>query len=343
MATARKLPSGKYRCMVYTGKDATGKRQYRSFTAPTKKEAEFLATDFIMHKKEHSLYECTIDEAINMYIESKINVLSPASIRGYKQMRSYFTPIANVRLSDIEQKTITNWVNQLAQKHAPKTVCNAHGLLTAVLNEYAPEIRLRTKLPQKKALTYDLPSDEDIRKIIAYLSEHDNDLLIAVYLAAFGTLRRSEICALHSSDVFDSSVHVCKAMVLDPDKNWVIKTPKTASSDRYVQLPDFVIASLPKTGPIVNLTPSVVTLRFRKALERAGIKHFRFHDLRHYAASVMHALGVPDQYIMKQGGWATDNVLKTIYRGTLEDYQKQFTQKINAHFETMQHEMQHEK
>ena len=39
MATARKLPSGNYRCRVYLGK-VNGKDAYKSFTAPTKKEAE---------------------------------------------------------------------------------------------------------------------------------------------------------------------------------------------------------------------------------------------------------------------------------------------------------------
>ena len=39
MATAKKLPSGAYRCLIYIG-DENGKRKYKSFTAKTKKEAE---------------------------------------------------------------------------------------------------------------------------------------------------------------------------------------------------------------------------------------------------------------------------------------------------------------
>ena len=70
---------------------------------------------------------------------------------------------------------------------------------------------------------------------------------------------------------------------------------------------------------------------------------FRFHDLRHYSASIMHAIGIPDQYIMARGGWKTDTVLKAVYRNVINDEQKKFTDKINSHFTTMQHEMQHEK
>lgn len=39
MATAKKLPSGSWRCLVYTGTDINGRRKYKSFTAGTKREA----------------------------------------------------------------------------------------------------------------------------------------------------------------------------------------------------------------------------------------------------------------------------------------------------------------
>jgi predicted DNA-binding transcriptional regulator YafY len=41
MATAKRLPSGSWRCFAYVGKSVT-KSGYKSFTAPTKKEAERL-------------------------------------------------------------------------------------------------------------------------------------------------------------------------------------------------------------------------------------------------------------------------------------------------------------
>lgn len=46
MATAKQLPSGSWRCQVYAGTAPDGKRQYRSFTAYTKKEAEYAALEW---------------------------------------------------------------------------------------------------------------------------------------------------------------------------------------------------------------------------------------------------------------------------------------------------------
>ena len=56
----------------------------------------------------------------------------------------------------------------------------------------------------------------------------------------------------------------------------------------------------------------------------------------------MHAIGVPDAYIMERGGWGSDAVLKNVYRHTIDDKRSQMTNKTNSYFESMQHEMQHD-
>ena len=65
MANAKQLPSGSWRVQVYAGKDAQGKKQYRSFTRLTKKEAEYEALQWQLHYKEVSrdTTAMTLDEA----------------------------------------------------------------------------------------------------------------------------------------------------------------------------------------------------------------------------------------------------------------------------------------
>lgn len=66
MAKAKQLPSGSWRVQVYAGKNAAGKPQYRSFTALTRKEAEYNALQFQLHHKEVSRdsSSMTLDEAV---------------------------------------------------------------------------------------------------------------------------------------------------------------------------------------------------------------------------------------------------------------------------------------
>lgn len=48
--SAKRLPSGKWRCQV-SGEKVDGKYTRKSFTADTKKEAEFLASQYALEKK----------------------------------------------------------------------------------------------------------------------------------------------------------------------------------------------------------------------------------------------------------------------------------------------------
>ena len=79
-------------------------------------------------------------------------------------------------------------------------------------------------------------------------------------------------------------------------------------------------------------TPDAISQRLDHALQRAGLPHFRMHDLRHYSASILHAIGIPDQYIMARGGWKTDHVMKQVYRDTISDEAKKMNDKINDYF-----------
>ena len=49
----------------------------------------------------------------------------------------------------------------------------------------------------------------------------------------------------------------------------------------------------------------------------------------------MHAIGVPDQYIMQRGGWTSDNVMKAVYRNVIDLEKEKQTKKINDHFRSL--------
>ena len=80
----------------------------------------------------------------------------------------------------------------------------------------------------------------------------------------------------------DNIITVNKSMVEGPDCVWSIKQPKTYGSYRTLELPDFVIAKLrEKKGKIFESTSDQISNSFKKAILKAKLPHFRFHDLRH--------------------------------------------------------------
>lgn len=162
MATAKKTPSGKWRCLAYIGKDENGKRQYKSFTAASKKEAEFQATLFLTNKRyeENSM---TISKAVAEYIASKENVLSPSTIEGYRNVeRNRLSEIADIEIADFDTITAQKYINQMARKLSAKSVANAWGLVAAAIKQQAPEKVLTVTLPSKKKRVRELPTAAEV-------------------------------------------------------------------------------------------------------------------------------------------------------------------------------------
>ena len=63
-------------------------------------------------------------------------------------------------------------------------------------------------------------------------------------------------------------------------------------------------------------------------------------DLRHYYASLMLSLGIPDKYAMTRMGHATPNMLRNVYQHLRDEKDREATAAINSHFDTMQRNMQ---
>ena len=348
------LPSGNIRRLVFAGyeylEDENGnpildekgkqkkKRIYKSVTA----SSSALADDMVIEAKgsKNKLKpnsDKLFRDARKQYIENMRAILSPSTIRGYSQMNTYFKEIDNIKIKDLDDDTIQRWINKFSMKHAPKTTRNAYGFVNRVLSDYG--VKPSVKLPSKEVTDLYVPSDEDIQAVVKYFqSKNDTDMIIAICLGSFATLRRSEICGLSAADVDGNLIHVHNSIVVNDKKENVLKTKvKNRSSDRYIEIPQFVSDMLPKEGMLVNISPDNITNRFGRGLKKCNVTHFRFHDLRHYSASIMHAIGVPDVYIMERGGWSSDETLKRVYRGTIESYKQKFVEQTNKHFESMQH------
>lgn len=337
MATARKLPSGSWRVRVFSHTDSSGKKIYRSFTAPTKDQAELMASQYSVNEKKIR-NDLTMGEAMDLYIKHRTGVLSPNTIKDYNCTRSqHVQSLMSIPLYRITSEDIQKAINLEAVSCSPKTVRNINGLITATLRTFRPGFTPAISLPQKEHVDYNIPVDDEIQRLIDDVRGKEMEL--PIMLAAFGPMRRGEICALRAENIDGNIVHVCENMVQDGPGKWIVRHPKSYAGDRYIDFPDFVAELWKgKHGRIVEMTPTAITRRFQRITHRLSLQ-FRFHDLRHYSASIQHAMGVPDAYIMQRGGWSSDGVLKQIYRHALDDKTREMSQKVNGYFESMTRNM----
>lgn len=160
----------------------------------------------------------------------------------------------------------------------PKTIRNYYVFVSAVLVNAGINVR-PPRLPQKERPEIYIPDEATVRKLLQIVE--GTELEIPVMLAAFGPLRRGEICALSMDDIKDGVCHVHHDLAQNADGEWVMKAPKTYSSDRYIELPDFVADAIKRNGSITDLTPDQISWKFADVLEQNGLPHFRFHSLKH--------------------------------------------------------------
>lgn len=304
-----KLPSGSYRVQ----KMIDGKRYSLTFDhRPTQKDIAAA-----IQKKANAVNgKMTFQDAALSYIDARTNTISPSTLREYKgTLKRLSNSFLYQTIDDITQNDVQKEINQLSKDRAAKTVRNYHGFIASVLAEFRPELLIRTKLPQKEKKEVYIPSSEEIKKLLEYAKGTQYET--ALYLGC-ASMRRSEICALTKDDIEGNIIHITKAMVMDENKNWVVKLPKTVESTRNIVVPNEVIEVINRVG-LYEGHPNSITDWMDATEKKLNMKHFSFHKLRHYFASQAHESGASDADIMKAGGWKTDYVMKAVYRHSLAD------------------------
>ena len=341
MAKAKKLPSGNWRVKAYIGVGEDGKKKYKSFTAPTKKEAEYMASEYLMDSKYKSTADKILfkDAMLNM-IELKKPVISPSTYRQYMQYynHSYFDSIKNTPVTALTdkqvQKLINSWVDE---ELSPKTIQNLHSIFLSTIKTVDKRIVFDTKLPQKYKSDIYIPTDEEVSQLVK--ASINTPLELPILLAAFMGLRRSEIIALKwdNIDFQNKKMTIDEATVLNIDNEPTTKKPKSVSGQRTIDIPASVLDALNRHRTddniqVVPLTGAAIYKRFKRLQKQLGMNDFRFHDLRHYNASVMLALGIPDKYAMERIGHASNAILRNVYQHTMKKKQSEFSTQLDEFF-----------
>ena len=287
----------------------------------------------------------TLSAAFDQYIARRNNILSPATLRAYKNIReNYFDDLMSKPVDSITKDVIQQKINDLSVDKAHKTIKNAVALLLAVTADYTAVDMKRLTFPQREVKEHAFLEAPDIARLIDII--RNDPVEVPVLLALWLGLRRSEICALEWSD-FDfenKTVSITKAKVPNSENKFIVKNrTKTSKSKRVLNVPDYVISRMEalqpdpslRTGFITTMYPNDIYNHFKVVCDNNGIPFVGIHGLRHTNASVMLSIGVTAKMAMARGGWSSNKTMQDIYQHLFAEDKAAADTAINEYFEKL--------
>ena len=265
------------------------------------------------------------------------------------RITKYFTENP-IRLIDIEPINIQNYYNVLfSEGLSGNTVIHHHALIRKSL-DYAYKMNLipsnpadKIQRPKKEQYIGGFYNENELNEL--FEKSKDDPMELMILMTAFYGLRRSEVLGL-KWDAFDfenntiTIKHTVVIAKLD-GKRQIFAKDRTKNKSSYRTLPlvkeiseklletkkkqqafkeafektyinefkDYVFVN--PQGKLIR--PDYVSEHFKILLHNKGLKHIRFHDLRHSCASLLLAKGIPMKAIQEWLGHSNFSTTANIY------------------------------
>jgi integrase len=286
----------------------------------------------------------------------------PRTYVSYEQtVRLHLKPtLGRIVLSRLRPQQVQALLNaKLASGLSPRSVGIVHAVLRTALNQgvqWDMVPRNVAALVQPPRVTRAEISPLTPEQARDFLDAVRGDRLEALYSVGLALgLRQGEILGLRWADVDleGGTIRVTQALQRVNGRLDFVE-PKSLSSRRTIPMPATVARALRAHRPWqleerlaagarwresdLVFTTSLgtpldsrnITRRFQVALERAGLPRLRFHDLRHTAASLMLAQGVPARVVMETLGHSQISLTMNTYSHVVPALQREAADRMEA-------------
>ena len=210
----------------------------------------------------------------------------------------------------------------------------------------------RTMLPRLTKKQVIAPSVEQVHRMLDPTAHSDPEFLLACRLAAATGARRGEICGLRWVDVRDDrQLHIVRSVWDAGGGKLIVKEPKGGLGrqltldwgtwamlgeirrDPTLSPRDYIISGGPEP-----YSPNQLTLKWMRLCERLGMTGFRFHDLRHFHATILLSSGeVSIATVSKRLGHANVSTTLNIYAHAIPE-REPITAKVLGEIFHFEHE-----
>ena len=326
--------------------DSNGKRVFKTVEG-NEKDALAARNDVTsrMRKGERVVRsKMTVKELGEEYLRQTTNLReSTFNTYSYSLDHWAYPRLGHLKVSSVTVNEVADFVADMRQEFTANTIRNCLKPLAgmfrlAVRRGYVAQNPVhaldRQERPQGSTKRMRILSSDEIKQLLAVSAEgyrhrnkagHLGQRIDGAYgllftTAIFTGLRRGELLALDRSDVDlgASELHV--------------RAGKTAAATRTVVLPDFLVQALAREmkteGRVFPFSERNINRALDAALERAGLEHVRFHDLRHTFASILISMGCELTYIAQQIGHRSPATTLKVYAHLFDGHKRQEEAKV---------------
>ena len=343
-----RVDDGSWRGVVDLGWHG-GKRRRRYVRGRTKVEVTGAIRRLALEAEEGRLRPGRAP-TLGVWLERYLTEVAPATVRPntvhrYRQeVRLYIGPaLGKVPLDKLRPDQISAFYQDQLTRISAGSVRRLHALLRRALT-----VAVRWQLVGwNPVMAVDPPSLSRV-EVQPYSEEETRQFLAAVsgsrfearwLLGVVSGMRQGEVLGLSWQDVdlVEGTARVRQALQYQPGNGLQLVPPKTARSRRTVPLPQVTVDALRllqerhaesrvKAGEFwedwglvfstevgTPIHPRNDYRDFQLIVERAGLRRVRLHDLRHTAASLMLAQGVPARVVMEVLGHSQISITLNTY------------------------------
>lgn len=320
----RKLSSGKWFIQLRLGGESVSISDFdrkKCIREAQAVKAEYLAGKRV-EKSEAKATSLTLEDAIQNNCDAKSNVLSPATIRGYQNIKKHrFQRIMKTDVYGLARLSEEDWqkiVNDESACAAPKTIKNSLAYIRTIIKENTkmsiPDVSTPAPIVKDTAFLY---ADE----IPTFVSAVYSTKIAVIALLALSSMRLSEIRALDWKDIKKNPDFIRTKGAVVPNENhkMVFKNQnKSEESSRNVpilipELKQAIERDRKPFGPVMDCSRSYFLDHVHRICQENNITDVTIHGLRHSFASLAYHLQIPEQIAMEIGGWSDLSTMRKIY------------------------------
>ncbi len=288
-----------------------GKRQSRSFYGSTREEAESKLNLAVLGNASATETEMTVRELCAEWLSVSSHRVKLSTLANYHmKIEKHIIPqFGDMMCCEVTSKMAYGFMqdkldNGLSARYVAdiivllKTVFKYAQREYNIANPFYNIVMPKCSRPEVRLLT-----DNEQKKLRAYLNEHNNSINLGITLALAMGLRVGEVCGLMWSDI-DLKKRIltvkrtvqrvsfhdgnCKTKV-------IVSPPKSQTSAREIPIPAGVFSILKNmqgddehyiiSGSTKPVEPRTMQYHFAKILKNIDLPSVRFHSLRHCMAS----------------------------------------------------------